>query len=215
MSDEEWFAKHYGISSPIGDDGSFANEQVVNNSKKVVQLKPSEPAEPVKRVLQVGDLSIFEEEWPEPEKINDLLLPVKQLDLELIPEPFRDWISDTAHRMQCPIDFVTAAAIVITSSVIGAGCGIRPKANDDWLELPNLWGAIVGVPGKLKSPAIKKPLGLLAKLEAKAKLRHNQELKEYKVNQDEFELKEKALKTEMQATIEPAKPAKPNPKKRY
>src|SRR6185295_1485654 len=81
-------------------------------------------------------------------------LPVEPLPLSIIPLPFRAWIKDVSDRMQCPSDFVAAAMLVMTSSIIGAGCGIRPKQNDDWLVIPNLWGGVVGRPSMMKTPAI-------------------------------------------------------------
>jgi len=54
--------------------------------------------------------------------------------------------------MQCPIDFVAVAAVTMLGSVIGTGCAIRPKQKDDWVVVPNIWGAVVGRPGGRKSP---------------------------------------------------------------
>ena len=75
---------------------------------------------------------------------------------------------DIAERMQCPPDFIAAAAIVALGSVIGRRCGIRPKRHDDWTVVPNLWGAVIGRPGVLKSPAIQEALRPLHRLEAEA-----------------------------------------------
>lgn len=63
-------------------------------------------------------------------------------------------MTDVAERMQCPVDFIAVAAIVATAGIIGAGCAVKPKKNDDWLVIPNLWGSVVGRPGMLKTPAI-------------------------------------------------------------
>ncbi|MGZ4993370.1 MAG: DUF3987 domain-containing protein [Methylobacter sp.] len=91
---------------------------------------------------------------------------VEALRLELLPEPFRPWLADVSHRMQTPGDFAAISAIVITSSIIGAGCGIRPKALDSWEVIPNLWGACIGRPSVvLKSPSMKEPMQLLDRLQ--------------------------------------------------
>ena len=45
-----------------------------------------------------------ENEWLKPEKITSELLSVERLPEELIPEPFRAWITDISRRMQCPVD---------------------------------------------------------------------------------------------------------------
>ena len=91
--------------------------------------------------------------WPEPEPIKTTLLPVENLPLEIIPGPFREWLVDISYRMQCPVDFVVVGAVVAIGSVIGAGCGIRPKQKDNWTVIPNLWGGPIARPAMLKTPA--------------------------------------------------------------
>ena len=49
---------------------------------------------------------------------------------------------------------------------------IRPKRLDSWYEAANLWGAIVGSPGVLKSPALNEALRPLRELESKAAAAH-------------------------------------------
>ena len=57
--------------------------------------------------------------------------------------------------MEVPLEFAAAPAIVAASSVIGRQVGIYPKCEDTgWLEVPNLWGAVVARPGLLKTPSI-------------------------------------------------------------
>jgi len=104
--------------------------------------------------------------WNRPREICTKTPPVKPMTVELIPEPFRDWLSDVALRMQTPADFPVISTIVIASSVIGAGCGIRPKQRDNWEVIPNLWGACIGRPSVcLKSPSMKEALALLDRLQ--------------------------------------------------
>jgi hypothetical protein len=110
-----------------------------------------------------------EYEWPDPRPIKTELLPVEPLPLEIIPEPFQPWIQDIAHRMQCPLEHVAIPVMVMIGSIIGAGCGIRPKQKDNWLIIPNLWGGIIGNPSTLKSPALAEALKPLTHLEKKAR----------------------------------------------
>ena len=131
--------------------------------------------------LSINDVSVLSvDEWPDPEPVYHSLRPVEKLPLSIIPEPLQAWIEDTCHRMQCPIDFVATASIVMAGSVIGAGCGVKPKRQDDWLVIPNLWGGAVGRPSVvLKSPAIEQALSPLVKLEMAAKEAHESELNVY------------------------------------
>ncbi|WP_415878780.1 DUF3987 domain-containing protein [Methylomonas sp. TEB] len=104
--------------------------------------------------------------WNSPGEIRPKIPPVKPMAPELIPSPFRDWLADVSHRMQTPADFPVISTIVIFSSVIGAGCGIRPKQRDGWEVIPNLWGACIGRPSVcLKSPSMKEALGILDRLQ--------------------------------------------------
>ena len=59
--------------------------------------------------------------------------------------------------MQAPLDFVAAAALVVTGAVVGAGMRHKAQDEDDWLVIPNLWGGIVGRPSML-NPSLKPKL---------------------------------------------------------
>ena len=67
-------------------------------------------------------------------------------DPALLPKALRPWIMDIAERLQCPPDFSAVAAMVSLGAVVGRRLAIRPKRHDDWLVVPNLWGAVVGRP---------------------------------------------------------------------
>lgn len=124
--------------------------------------------------LAGSDSSAFD--WETPGEIETKTPPVQVLSVDLIPEPFRPWLADVSHRMQTPPDFAAISALVITGSIIGAGCGIRPKQRDDWEVIPNVWGACIGRPSVvLKSPSMKEPMHLLERLQADYGERFEQE----------------------------------------
>lgn len=102
----------------------------------------------------------------DPAPLPDPLPPVAPFDHDLLPEVLRGWVSDIAHRMQCPPDFTAVGALVALSSLIGARAVVKPKARDDWAVVPNLWGAIVGRPGVMKSPALSEVMKPLLRLES-------------------------------------------------
>lgn len=121
--------------------------------------------------------------WPAPSPLPEALPPVAEFRPELLPPALRDSVMDIADRMQCPPDYPAAATIVALSSVVGRQVGIRPKRRDDWLVVPNLWGAIVGRPGVLKSPAAEEPLRPLRGLEAAAAEKHDADMKEWQAGE--------------------------------
>lgn len=104
--------------------------------------------------------------WPEPTPLPNALPPVQAFDADLLPDALRGWVTDIAHRMQCPPDFPAVAALVALSSLIGARAVVQPKARDDWQVVPNLWGMTIGRPGVKKSPALSEALKPLNRLQA-------------------------------------------------
>lgn len=103
--------------------------------------------------------------WGNRDKLPRELPEAPSLPPELLPPALRPWLQDVSSRAQIPIEYIAAPTIVALSSLIGRSMGIYPKQRDDWLVIPNLWGAIIGRPGVLKSPAVAeavKPLRRLA-----------------------------------------------------
>ena len=130
-----------------------------------IQKAESVPEEWNLAVLAGSHSSDFD--WEKPNDIETKTPPVQTLEADLIPAPFRPWLADVSHRMQTPPDFSAISSIVIVGSIIGAGCGIRPKKLDDWEIIPNVWGAAIGRPSVvLKSPSMKEPMSLLERLQA-------------------------------------------------
>jgi putative DNA primase/helicase len=140
-----------------------------------------------------------DEEWPEPELIQNELHPVELLPASIIPKPFYDYAIDVTERMQCPLDFFVIALLNVVSSVIGAGCGIKPKKEDNWLVIPNLWGGIVARPGKLKTPPVVEAMRFLDVLEADARTAINEELKKYNLEMEAYKAKRKAIISQLEA----------------
>ena len=92
--------------------------------------------------------------------------PCGPFDEELLPQALRGWVSDIAHRMQCPADFPAVGALVAISSLVGARAVVRPKERDDWAVVPEPVGACRGPPGVKKSPTLSQAMAPLQRLEA-------------------------------------------------
>ncbi|WP_425332093.1 YfjI family protein [Rhodoblastus acidophilus] len=104
--------------------------------------------------------------WPEPKPIEATLPAVAPFDPELLPPVLRDYVFDVAERQQSPADFVAVAALCGLSAVVGNKVRIRPKQHDDWEIVPNLWGALIGAPSMMKTPAAKSALCSIYAIEA-------------------------------------------------
>lgn len=133
------------------------------------------------------------EAWGEPLPLPEGLLPVKSLDPAMIPASIQKWLMDISDRMQIPPDFSTAAAIVALGSIIGRGCGIYPKRHDDWMVLPNLWGAAAGRPSLMKSPAVTEAQRHLTRLEVEARDAYMEAAEAFESEQEFNKIKKAAI----------------------
>jgi putative DNA primase/helicase len=106
--------------------------------------------------------------WPDPEPLPEGLPSVPAFPEQLLPGSLRPWLVDIADRLQCPIEYGASAALVVAGALIGRKCTIRPKRCDDWTVVPNVWGAIVGPPSAMKSPALSEAQRPLRRLMATA-----------------------------------------------
>lgn len=151
------------------------------------------------------------EPWGEPLPLPTGLPPVAPFTDTLLPEALRAWVVDIAERMQCPPDYPAVAAIVSMGAVIGRQLGIRPKRRDDWLVVPNLWGAIVGRPSLMKTPALAESRKMLARLEIKAKEKHEAALADHKTSATVADMIGKEKKRAAAKAIEKAMTEGDNP----
>jgi hypothetical protein len=159
--------------------------------------------------------------WPEPEPLPSGAIPVDAFDFEFLPAALREWVKDISNRLQCPPDYVAVAAVAALGTLIGRRLGIRPQEKTDWLEIPNLWGMIIGPPGLMKSPAMEQALKPLHRLEIeaqdkneKARLEYAKQFLTFKLKKDaKAQLAKEALKENPAAKVdlefgdEPQEPA--------
>lgn len=140
-------------------------------------------------------------DWPQPQPIPDQMPVVMKFDTALLPDSLRPWIEDVADRMQCPVDFPAVTAILALSSIVGRKLAIRPKRQDNWTVIPNLWGMLVGRPSIMKSPPMKEILKPLKRLSAQAYTKYQEEWNEYVCQSKIDAIQEKAVSTEMAKAI--------------
>ena len=148
--------------------------------------------------------SATEDEWEDPVPLPEGLPPVAPLDPAMVPEPLRGWIVDVSERMQIPPDFAAVGAVVVAGSLIGRKVGIHPKRHDDWLVIPNLWGAVVGRPSLLKSPALAEVMKPLSRLVAEAYEEYQKAMLAYETDVMVAEATKAALKDELKKAAKEA-----------
>jgi putative DNA primase/helicase len=141
---------------------------MMKNVAQRIAEAPIEVREP-KSTLSTSDGA-----WKEIRALPPALPEAPTMPDSLIPPVLAPWLCDICERTQIPLDFVAAPAIVALSSVVGRTVGIYPKQHDDWLCVPNLWGAVIGRPGVLKSPALAEALKPLRRLAFRAEENHKE-----------------------------------------
>jgi hypothetical protein len=121
--------------------------------------------------------TVAEEAWETPAPLPALSEPVPVLSEDLLPEALRPWMLDAAERICCPLEYVAIPAVIAVGAVVGRAIGIQPKARDDWTVIPNVWGAVVGRPGWMKSPGVREAMRPLYRLVETACTRYTAELR--------------------------------------
>ena len=192
-----------GAKLAIPDFGTDRPDRVTDFNDMAALCGPEAVARAIANAQEVTSASknASSAEWPDPKPIRAVLCPVPTFDADiLLPDAIREWIVDEADRMPCPPDFIAAAAIVALGAIIGARCAIKPKAKDDWLIVPNLWGGIVGLPSAKKSPAITAALKPVDRLIAQAVKEHKANIEAFEATRTIFAAEKDAIQNEIKMT---------------
>jgi putative DNA primase/helicase len=209
--DDQWKPSIGNIGRKTADMvGKKYGCMVVYPTFRSVDTKPTDfndlhCLEGLQTVKNQLEFSALVDEWPEPLQIKKELLNVEPLTLEIIPESLQPWLQDVSHRMQCPLEHVAIPAMVMLGGVIGSRCGIRPKKNDSWTIIPNLWGGIIGKPSTLKSPALTEALKPLVRLEERARKKFEAAQADYKLSTEAFKISKEAQASQIKKNIKAGK----------
>ncbi len=152
------------------------------------------------------------EDWPKPEPLQSELPPVADFSENLLPDSLRPLVENVANRMQVPLDYPAAVAVLCVAGTVNRRAVIQPKANDTgWVIVPNLWGGIIAPPGFLKSPVIQAATRPLHQLQNEWRQEHEGALKEYARTIEESELRKSAWKQQMTSQYKTGKAAPERP----
>ncbi len=105
--------------------------------------------------------------WPEPDRslLEDGRPVLPAFPLDVLPQPWRDWVSESAAGAGAPVDYVAQAVLAAVAGLCGAG--VTACVTPSWAEPLVLWQALVGAPSAGKTPAldaIGRPLASVEKL---------------------------------------------------
>ncbi|WP_375666646.1 DUF3987 domain-containing protein [Bartonella sp. TT121SHDZB] len=96
--------------------------------------------------------------WGELKPLEYTLLPVESFHAAQMPLTLSRYVYDVSQCQQAPMDFIAVSALCALAAVIGNGVRVAPKQHDDWIVVPNLWGALIGQSSTFKTPAMKAAL---------------------------------------------------------
>jgi putative DNA primase/helicase len=155
----------------------------------------------VARQLRAAPAVAAGRDWPAPAPLRALRPPVAAFDPVLLPGVLRPWLTDIAERMQCPPDYPAVGGMLALGATVGRQLGIRPKRQDDWLEVPNLWGAVVGPPGLMKSPALAESTRPLLRLARESRAAHQQGEAQREAGEELRDARLTALRAELKKAV--------------
>ncbi len=103
--------------------------------------------------------------WPELDAslLEDRRAPVPPFPLHVLPQPWRDWVADTARSTGAPADYVAQAVLGAAAGLCGAGAAVQ--VTPGWAEPLVLWQALIGASSSGKSPALASVRHLLTTIE--------------------------------------------------
>jgi putative DNA primase/helicase len=174
------------------------HKEKVRGFPKLAELTDKKLVETVCKWLQIESKNAAQVEFTdEPIPLPEDVSPAPELDENLIPAEWREWLTDISERMQCPLDYPVVAAIVAASALVGNKIRIRPKQHDIWQVTPNLWGAVVGLPSLLKSPAVNEGMFFFREIEKAEREKYEKSLLDAEFNKEFADAKQSELKKQM------------------
>jgi hypothetical protein len=108
--------------------------------------------------------------WPEIDLalVEDGRRAVPLFQLDLLPRPWRSWVSETARSAGAPVDYVAQSLLSVVAGLSGAGVLVR--ITPGWSEPLVLWQVLVGRASSGKSPALASMRTLVGRLEREQKV---------------------------------------------
>lgn len=144
-------------------------------------------------------LPLKDSSWPDVEPLpNVALLPVPKFSTDWLPVKLRNHIVDFSERSGCPIEYLVVSVMVEMAALIGRKRTIQPKQHDHkWVVVPNLWGAVVGRPSAMKSPAIQAMMEPLKQIEKIEMTKYQKAIDEFNIQKVVCKAKEDGIKAKI------------------
>lgn len=133
---------------------------------------------------------------------------------DTLPEPICSYIEQASAAMGCDAPFVALPLLAALASAIGNTRTATIKRS--WFEPCIVWAVVVAGSGTMKTPAMKKALQFLRKIEKQAFKEHETATLEYKRRQQEYEVLLREWKARgLKQGLEQPEPPRPPICRRY
>ncbi|WP_420596884.1 DUF3987 domain-containing protein [Deinococcus sp.] len=123
-------------------------------------------------------------EWEPRQDLPPRLPPVPTMPPEMLPAALRGWLVDGAVLACVPLELFAVLAVAALSGLLGRSVKIKPERLQGWAVVPNLWAAIVGRPGSMKSMILDTALEPLQRLERRAAEDHQAQLLDVEIERE-------------------------------
>jgi len=127
----------------------------------------------------------------DPAPIEEVLSDVLPCPSHTLPPAVTNWMQGIANQMQIPIDFLAVPFIVYTGSLIGRKRALKLRQGTNWIEFSNLWGALIGRPSVMKSPAMEAMIKPLTTLASTALKTFESDCKKHEAEQEAWKIRKK------------------------
>ncbi|NOT18381.1 MAG: DUF3987 domain-containing protein [Sulfuriferula sp.] len=186
------------VKMPDGSHKNYdANDYLIEHGAEALRaLLETATHSDYSDLIDAGDMLVSTTPEPLPE-----LPSVLPFDYAYLPDGLRPFVKDISERMQCPPDFAAVGAFVMMATIIGRKVCIKPMRRDDWTVTPNLWGAVVGNSGVMKSPTLSAALSPIKKLQTREHELFNSALSSHAENAEVAKLRKSVRTSEAKAAL--------------
>ena len=165
----------------------------------------------------IPEAATYVPKWPEPDArfLRDETPPPPKLPLAEVFSPFwADWIAKAAESKSAPPDYVAAAQLAVTGSIIGNSRWASPWQG--WKEPPIFWAVAIGSPSAGETPGLSAVLGPLRNVDSELWWEGEAERVAWEERAEVAKLADSAWRETTKAALKegieaPARPANANP----
>lgn len=182
--------KNAGLDTSMNLSAEFGVPYIVPSSQErgVTDFNDIHKTNGIDEIKKSFENLQIHSDWDEPVLLEHKTKYGPHLDCELLPQVIKDFVLQSADRLQVAPEMIALPLLSVFASLVGRSAAIKPKENDTWLVIPKLWCLIVADPGQKKSPAFDCAMKSLDQIEYELDCANSANMQQwdiYKKSQDE------------------------------